>query len=240
MFLNDNPSSCSSLLRLTNLSEFACRSSIRTSKSSVNYRDLMVSERSPAYPLAAKSNLVPCSDGSGIVEAIGPSSTWEKGDRVVLCGNTWEDGDNRNFDFSKTLGGGEFDGTLRRWMVVDDSRLVRAPKNLSLIEASTLLFTAGNTACRALFFGPIVADSNTTVLTQGTGGVSCYAIQVGRPSRFQVPRLILFIQSSQQQSAQLSFRPRRPTRSFSRLVFWAQTIQSIIPRRLAGRKKSFV
>ncbi|GAB7353670.1 hypothetical protein MBLNU459_g4076t1 [Dothideomycetes sp. NU459] len=150
---------------------------VRIHAVALNFRDLLVSERSPAYPVVAKPDLIPCSDGAGVVEVAGSSSKWKKGDRVVLCANTWENGDQRNFNLTEVLGGGDVDGTLRRWAVLDDNHLVRAPKNLSMVEASTM-YTAGVTACRALFFGPVVTDADTTILTQGTGGVSCYAIQL--------------------------------------------------------------
>ena len=60
----------------------------------------------------------------------------------------------------------------------DDAMLVRVPDYLSMEEAATA-FVAGVTAFRALFHGPMKLEPGMTVLTQGTGGVSCYAIQVG-------------------------------------------------------------
>lgn len=69
------------------------------------------------------------------------------------------------------------DGFLQRYIVWDDNRLVRAPEHMSMEEASSL-FTAGVTAYRALFYGPMKPEPGTTVLTQGTGGVSCFAIQI--------------------------------------------------------------
>ena len=76
------------------------------------------------------------------------------------------------------MGGGDVDGTLRRWMVVSDEQVIRAPAGLSLEEASTL-FTAGATAYRAVFMaGAGEMGAGRTVLTQGTGGVSCFAIMV--------------------------------------------------------------
>jgi NADPH:quinone reductase-like Zn-dependent oxidoreductase len=41
--------------------------------------------------------------------------------------------------------------------------------------------TAGGTALNALFYGPVPIGAGMTVLTQGTGGVSCFAIQVITP-----------------------------------------------------------
>lgn len=152
---------------------------VRIHAVSLNFRDILVLDHSTTYPISAKKDLIPCSDAAGIVEEAGEGSSWTKGDRVIPVPNTWVDGDNRNYEFQKTAGGGEKDGFFAQWIVQDDALLVRAPENLSLVEAATL-FTAGLTAFRALFFGPAVTEPGTTLLTQGTGGVSCFAIQVSQ------------------------------------------------------------
>ncbi|KAK0333470.1 hypothetical protein LTR91_025847 [Friedmanniomyces endolithicus] len=77
------------------------------------------------------------------------------------------------------------DGMLRRWLVWDDDRLFRAPSHLSLEEASTL-FVAGVTAYRALFYGSFRPQPGMTVLTQGTGGVSCFAILFAKAAGMKV------------------------------------------------------
>ena len=54
----------------------------------------------------------------------------------------------------------------------------KAPDSMTLQEAATI-FTAGVTAWRVLHYGePKLVGPESTILTQGTGGVSCYAIQV--------------------------------------------------------------
>lgn len=151
---------------------------VRIQAVAFNYRDRLVVDANPAYPLLAKANLVPCNDGAGIVEETGSESVWKKGDRVVVYPSKWLRGlDPRGFKLEDVSGGGDQDGTLRRWLVWEDERLFRAPEGLSMEEACTL-FCAGSTAYRALFHGPIKLEPGMTVLTQGTGGVSCYAIQV--------------------------------------------------------------
>lgn len=145
---------------------------------SLNYRDILVVDHSPNYPLQAKPDLIPGSDGAGIVEESGTESRWKKGDHVVIHPNTWLSGtDGRDWKFEETLGAGHLDGTFRRWMLVDDEHLTPAPKGISLEEACTL-YTAGVTAYRALYHGGVDVKPGTTLLTQGTGGVSCYAIMV--------------------------------------------------------------
>lgn len=143
----------------------------------LNYRDILVTDHSPSYPLQAKPNLTPGSDGAGIVEKAGSASHWKPGDRVVLFPHTWLSGSPRNYVFEQTLGGAERDGTFQRYICVDEDFVVRAPESMSLVEAATL-FTAGVTAWNALFYGEDQVGYGKVVLTQGTGGVSCYAIQV--------------------------------------------------------------
>ena len=151
---------------------------IRIHAVSLNYRDRVVIDRSPSYPVVAKENLIPGSDGAGTVEEAGPNSIWKKGDRVIIQPSEWTSGyDERDFEIDTVLGGGEVDGTFRRWIVSNDSNLFKAPDALTFEEACTV-HTAGVTAFRSLFHGGVELQPRTTVLTQGTGGVSCYAIMV--------------------------------------------------------------
>lgn len=159
---------------------------VRLAAFSLNYRDKLVIDHSPDYPLRTSPNLIPGSDGAGTIESAGSSSRWKKGDRVVIHPSTWLHGvDGADWKFEETMGGGTFDGTFRRWMVVSDEHLIHAPAGLSLEEAAGM-FTAGATAYRALFHGGVELKPGVTVLTQGTGGVSSYGILVSlqnAPSR---------------------------------------------------------
>lgn len=145
---------------------------------SLNYRDIVVIDHSPDYPVLAKDHLIPASDAAGTIEKAGSASQWKKGDKVIIAPNKWLEGINpRDFDMLGVLGGGECDGALQRYVVVDERLLLKAPGNWSTEEAATL-WTAGLTAWRALVYGGPDLGKGVTVLTQGTGGVSCYAIQV--------------------------------------------------------------
>ena len=185
---------------------------VRIHAMSLNYRDILVADHSPDYPLLAKPNLVPGSDGAGIVESAGSASHWKSGDRVVLHPNTWLSGSPRNYVFDQTLGGAERDGTFQKFMLIDEKLVVKAPESMSFGEASTL-FTAGVTAWNALCYGNEEGNGveflkGKTVLTQGTGGVSCYAIQVSARSFVEsllgpsVPVLTLLFPRSPPQPAQ--------------------------------------
>ena len=83
-------------------------------------------------------------------------------------------------------------GLLQQWIAVDDEQVVEVPKHLSSAESATLS-TAGVTAWSAIresFDAFLTGElrewkegrrlEGKTILTQGTGGVSCFAIQVRR------------------------------------------------------------
>jgi NADPH:quinone reductase-like Zn-dependent oxidoreductase len=115
--------------------------------------------------------------------------------KVILHCSNWIDGDIRNFSADTIFGGISKDGTLQQYIVVDDEWVVEAPTNLSATEAASLV-TAGTTAWSAIRGGlDLRVDGGLEewkgawtekrlhgkiVLTMGTGGVSCFAIQVSR------------------------------------------------------------
>lgn len=74
--------------------------------------------------------------------------------------------------------GGATDGTLRDYAALDETGLVAMPSNLDFFEASTLS-CAALTAWNALYgLETRALKSGDFVLTQGTGGVSLFALQV--------------------------------------------------------------
>ncbi|CAI7592449.1 unnamed protein product [Penicillium discolor] len=150
---------------------------VRVNAISLNHRDHTVLHHT--YPLPTKASLVPCSDGAGTVVSAGPGSFWETrcGEVVILHPNTWLQGDLSNFDVESVLGGGDAHGTLTKYIVLDDVQVLESPTNLTVEEASTLP-TAALTAWNALFMGPITCQPGISILTQGTGGVSSFAIQL--------------------------------------------------------------
>lgn len=76
--------------------------------------------------------------------------------------------------------GGSLDGTLRSIGAFDEQGLVLMPKGLSFMEAATL-GCAGVTAWNALFGQPgRELKAGQWLLTEGTGGVSIFAIQFAK------------------------------------------------------------
>jgi NADPH:quinone reductase-like Zn-dependent oxidoreductase len=142
---------------------------------SLNYRDLMMVEG--RYNPRLKMPLVPFSDGAGEVVAVGGGVTkWKVGDRVTPSFmQGWIDGP-ISFEKARTALGGDRDGVLREFGAFDESGLVRIPDHFSYEEAATLP-CAAVTAYHALFESGGLHPSET-VLLQGTGGVSIFALQL--------------------------------------------------------------
>ncbi len=148
---------------------------VRMRAASLNYRDLLMvrGEYNPKQRLP----LVPCSDGCGEVVAVGEGVTRAAvGDRVCpTFHQRWIAGEPTRELLRGTLGG-PLDGTLAELMVVDEQGLVRPPEHLSDEEAATLP-CAALTAWNALVTEGRVTAADT-VLVQGTGGVSIFALQL--------------------------------------------------------------
>ena len=150
---------------------------VRIHAAALNFRDLLTLADSPMYPVRTLPGLVPCSDGAGKIIKTGPGSKWQNsiGQEVILVpGRDWID-DRVEIRLDHVLGAGDAHGTLSQYMVIEDDWAIKAPKNLSLDEAAALVGTAG-TAMNVL--GSVEIKPGTTVVTQGTGGVSCAVIQV--------------------------------------------------------------
>lgn len=149
---------------------------VRVRAVSFNYRDLMVVKG--LYNPRMKLPRIPCSDGAGEVVALGDGvSTWKIGDRVVgIFMQNWLDGPPTA---AKTKGalGGDIDGMLAEYVVLHETGLVAIPAHLSFEEAATLP-CAAVTAWNALAAAALMSGS--TVLVQGTGGVSVFALQFAR------------------------------------------------------------
>src|SRR6516165_5617051 len=143
---------------------------------SLNYRDLMMVKG--LYNPKLRLPRIPCSDAAGEVAAVGEGVTaWKVGDRV--CGifmQNWLDGPPTPAKIKGALGG-DIDGMLAEYVLMIETGLVRIPDHLSFEEAATLP-CAAVTAWNALGAGNLQA--NTTVLIQGTGGVSIFALQFAK------------------------------------------------------------
>jgi NADPH:quinone reductase-like Zn-dependent oxidoreductase len=143
---------------------------------SLNYRDLMVCRG--VYNPRMKLPKVLCSDGVGVVTAVGSGVTRAKvGDRV--CGTfmqQWLAG-SLNEQLAKSTLGSDYDGVLAEEAILSEEGVIEVPSYLSDEEAATLP-CAAVTAWQALAEGGLKAGE--TVLLQGTGGVSLFALQIAK------------------------------------------------------------
>jgi NADPH:quinone reductase-like Zn-dependent oxidoreductase len=147
---------------------------IRIKAISLNFRDLAMVRG--AYGSGIKAPLIPCSDCAGEVTAVGPGVTRVKpGDRVTpTFFQDWLYGDVRRRNAASALGGGG-KGVLAEQIVLHESGMLPVPAHLSLEEAACLP-CAGLTAWHALMERGAV-QAGDSVLIQGTGGVSIFALQ---------------------------------------------------------------
>lgn len=147
---------------------------VRMLAASLNYRDYMMVEG--GYNPRLRRPMIPLSDGVGIVEEVGVGVTRvKKGDRVAgSFFQKWIEGAPSKEKNSSALGG-SIDGVAREYTVFSEEGLVHAPASLTDEEVAALP-CAAVTAWHALF-GHAHLLPGDTVLLQGTGGVSIFALQ---------------------------------------------------------------
>lgn len=147
---------------------------IKMRAAALNYRDLLM--LNGLYP-EMQLPLIPLSDGVGNVVAVGENVTRVKlGDRVAgAFDQNWLSGEPP----PKALGlGGQMDGVLAEHVVLHQDGVVHVPAHLTDEEAATLP-CAAVTAWNALMVQGELKPG-VTVLVQGTGGVSLFALQFAR------------------------------------------------------------
>jgi NADPH:quinone reductase-like Zn-dependent oxidoreductase len=154
---------------------------IKVNAASLNYRDLLVVDGIffPDLPFP----FVPVSDAAGQVEQVGAGVTqFGPGDRVTTHYiQDWERGPFTHALLSSgylaSSLGGPRPGILSEYVVLPERGVVPTPSYLSDEEAATLPI-AGLTAWESFRFGSLRAGQ--TVLVQGTGGVSIFALQLAK------------------------------------------------------------
>lgn len=154
---------------------------VRVRAVSLNYRDLMVARGSKKRA----SKIVPVSDGSGeVIETGSGVQRLVVGDRVAAAFfPTWRDGPFAEAHHANALGG-SLDGVLAEEVVLPERAWVKIPARYSFEQGATLP-CAGVTAWHALFEAAVIRPGET-VLVQGGGGVSTFALQLARAAGAQV------------------------------------------------------
>lgn len=148
---------------------------VQIEAAALNYLDVALA--TGTYSKELPLPRIPASDGAGVVAAIGDQvSQWKVGDRVAIHYNQlWQYGQ-ATPDTNHIRTGVSTPGLLAEYAVVPEYALVRTPSNLTSVEAATLP-VAGVTAWTGLMsYANLKAGQ--TVLVQGTGGVSLFALQI--------------------------------------------------------------
>lgn len=151
---------------------------IRVRATSLNFRDLLMAEgRYRNRP--GRTGLVPLSDGAGEVVAVGENViTFAAGARVAGCFfPAWSSGRWRGAYAESALGGAA-DGMLSEYVVLPASGVVALPDGYTYEQGATLP-CAAVTAWNALVTRAEL-EQGETVLVQGSGGVSVFAMQIAR------------------------------------------------------------
>jgi len=148
---------------------------VRLFANALNYHDFAVVSGmwGPSEPR------IPMADGAGEVIAVGPDvSEFKVGDHVVSTFfPTWQAGQPQVEGFATVPGDG-VDGYARELVTAHVNAFTLAPKGWSHVQAATLT-TAALTAWRSLFADDALKPGDT-VLVQGTGGVSIFALQFAK------------------------------------------------------------
>jgi NADPH:quinone reductase-like Zn-dependent oxidoreductase len=144
---------------------------------SLNYRDLLMTlgRYNPKMALPR----IPVSDGAGEVAAVGDGVTHVKvGQRVAgIFMQNWLDGP-ANAQKQRGALGGDIDGMLSQYVVLRETGVVPVPDHLTWEEAATLPCAAVTAWNAVVHAGKIKAGD--TVVIQGTGGVSIFALQFAK------------------------------------------------------------
>jgi NADPH:quinone reductase-like Zn-dependent oxidoreductase len=148
---------------------------VRIEASSLNYHDYAV----VSGMLPVDDGRIPMSDGAGFVTAVGDGVVgFAEGDPVVSCFfPSWQDGGPA---LPKLVGvpGDHADGFATQTVTRPATAFTRAPAGYRPAESATLT-CAALTAWRGLMVEARVKPGDV-VLTQGTGGVSIFALQFAK------------------------------------------------------------
>ena len=148
---------------------------VRVKASSLNFHDFAV----VAGMIRTVDGRIPMSDGAGEVVAVGDGVTrFAVGDTVLSTFfPNWAAGDP---SLERLIGvpGDHADGFAAEYVAMSAEAFTRAPRGWTVAQAATLP-CAALTAWRALMVEARIRPGDV-VLTQGTGGVSIFALQLAK------------------------------------------------------------
>jgi len=147
---------------------------VKVVSSSLNYHDLLVA----LGKIPTEDGRVLLGDASGEVVKVGNNvSKWDEGDKIMsVCFPKWIEGRPKR-EYLSFVGDNE-DGYATEYIAIPETAVTSVPKGWNHAEIATLP-CAGLTAWRALVDEGNLQEGET-VLIQGTGGVSIFALQLAK------------------------------------------------------------
>ncbi|KAK0744606.1 hypothetical protein B0T21DRAFT_389896 [Apiosordaria backusii] len=189
---------------------------------SLNYRDLIIPKGE--YPFPINLPVVAGSDGAGDIVAVGSKVTkWKKGDKVLTLFNQGHQRGDLDIKASKTGLGGCFDGTLRQYGAFAETGVAKMPSNLNYVESASLV-CAGLTSWNALY-GLKPLKKGQWVVTQGTGGVSLFALQFAKAAG----AIVISTTSSAEKAEMLKKLGADHVLNYREDVNWGETARQLTP-----------
>ncbi|MFA5523777.1 MAG: NAD(P)-dependent alcohol dehydrogenase [Tissierellales bacterium] len=191
---------------------------VRIKASSLNFHDFLVARG--LIPVAEGRVLM--SDGVGEVVQVGCDvEEFQPGQRVMgTFFPDWLDGP-PSAERTARMRGDQVDGFASEYVALPASSFTLAPSHLSDIEAATLP-CAALTAWRALFVEGQIKPGDT-VLTQGTGGVSIFALQFAK----MVGATVIATSSSEQKLDRLRQLGADYTINYRENPDWGTTVREL-------------
>lgn len=149
---------------------------------SLNYHDYLVAIG--AIPVG--EGRVPMSDGAGEILSVGEGVTrWKKGDKVMsLFFPYWVEG-GPTFEKLIVVSGETVNGYMTEMSCISEQALTAIPEGYSYAEAATLP-CAALTAYNGLMHTGTGLRAGQSVLVEGTGGMSMFALQMAVAAGAQV------------------------------------------------------
>jgi NADPH:quinone reductase-like Zn-dependent oxidoreductase len=188
---------------------------------SINYRDLLAV--SGFLGPSAFEYLIPVSDGAGeVIEIAADVSRVKVGERVALTFNPdWIGGDWQPSLGARGRCGSTLQGVMCGQVVVNQAEVVALPPHLSYEEGASLPCAAVTAWCALCGGGPLMPGMS--VLTQGGGGVSLFALQFAKLFGARV----IVISSSPERCAQLKRLGADEAIDYSAVPEWDKAVRAL-------------
>ncbi|KAK4656779.1 hypothetical protein QC762_207190 [Podospora pseudocomata] len=203
---------------------------VQLQAASLNYRDLVIAKSDGGVTGSITPNVVPGSDGAGMVVAVGSSVTGlSPGDRVITyLAPTLPPSDETALPGAAEIFAGlgqRVDGTLANQMLITQHGVIKGPSNLTPVQAATLT-CSGLTAWNALFgVSGREIKKGDWVLVQGTGGVSIAALQFA----VAVGANVIATTSSEEKAERLKELGARHVINYKETEDWGEAAKKYTP-----------